>query len=375
MSTSLQKTLKKDFPLISNDTIFRRTFNIGYIKSQKLKNIKNINNTVSLTSLSTESNTKSNLGSHLFSLFNSRNKFYDYKKNFLPHQDKDLSKKSTLLNITDMNQHVLFTNYDSREKSLKNILRKKSNLNTHYTSNTTSRDTKTESFSPLTTDINLVDFDRIMKYSYLITKKNSPIKNEKTKTFPKTPFINGVKKGRNYKSSLNYLLGKNLIFDENSIDKKYKPNLYDFLGEKENIDFSNKNKKLVKSKGEIIKLYKNIKLMKSTFDYLNCTLSRLYNEKRSKEKELKKEEKKLKMSNIYETDVNSKLKKEIIPIDKLCKVRKYFSQKKEKKTKEKRVKILYKNGFLSKSILKPEYALNLKKNLFTSCQRAMNIFE
>ena len=79
--------------------------------------------------------------------------------------------------------------------------------------------------------------------------------------------------------------------------------------------------------------------MKSTFDYLNCTLSRLYNEKRSKEKELKKEEKKLKMSNIYETDVNSKLKKEIIPIDKLCKVRKYFSQKKEKKTKEKRLKI------------------------------------
>ena len=373
MSISLPKDLKKAFPMILNDTIFRRTFNFDGIKSQKLININDKKTVTSLTTLNTESNTKSNLTSQIFRNFNSRNnKFYDYKINFLSHQEKDASKKSTLSNVTDMNHHILLTNIDSRKKFSKNVLRKNNNLNSLYTTYTSSRVAKTESFSPLKTDINYVDFDSIVKYSNLISKapskNNSPKRNEKSKIYCKTPLLNGVKKGRNYKSSLNYLLGKNLIVDENNIDNKYKPNLYNFLGEKEYSSFCKKNKKLVKSKGEIIKILKDVKLMKSMFDYLNFSLGRLYNEKRAKQKELKNEEEKLKITNMYNLDINSKIKNEIVPIDKLCKVQKIFSQKKKDQIKKNNIKILYKNGFLSKSILKPEYTLNLKKNFLTNCQ-------
>lgn len=379
MSTSLPKKLKKTFPIIPNDMIFQRTFNLDGTKSQKLIKVKNKINTASLTSLNTEFNANSNQASYFFSDFNSRNTFFDNKINFLSNQERNLSKKSTFSNITDMNHHVLLTSIDPRKEVAKKVLRKKRILNTHYKSHTSYSINKNESFIPMKTDINLVDFDSIVKYSHLISKEisknNSPIKNEKSKNYCKTPLNNFAKKCKNYKFSLSYLLGKNLIVDENNIDNKYKPNLCDFLGDKEYLNYCKKNKKLVKSKEEIINVCKDVKLMESMVGYLNTSLSKLYNQKRAKIKKLKNEKEKLKIRNMYNKSINSKLKQKMIPIDKLCKVRKYFNQNKKEQSKKNSVKILYKNGFLSKSILKPEYTLNLKKNLLTNYQKILNNLE
>lgn len=171
-------------------------------------------------------------------------------------------------------------------------------------------------------DINLINTEELTKISTLLSSFKSAKKTKRKKNY-------NIKK---YKfNSLLYLINKNTKLKDNEIQNRYRPIIKDFFGKKDYVKFASKSEKFIKPQ-EIKMLYKDTKLIKSIFDYLNDSFSKIrYHQAQINQKIMNELLEKKKKEKYY---YNKKEKEKNLPLEKFFQIKKIIYEQKRDKLKE-----------------------------------------
>ena len=186
------------------------------------------------------------------------NKLTFSPNNTLTYSSTHYNKISQCLLINNRYYDILNTdtipsiNNDHLIKNHRNIFNKSTN---------SLSPTKFKTFSTIHNkfNINLINTDELTKISTLLSSFKSSKKAKNKRNF-------NIKNIRS--NSLLYHLNKNTKLKDSEIQNRYRPIIKEFFGKKDYLKFANKSEKFIKP-DEIKMLYKDTKLIKSIFDYLN----------------------------------------------------------------------------------------------------------
>ena len=190
-------------------------------------------------------------------------------------------------------------------KNSKNIFNKATN---YLVSNKLKAESGNNKFN-----INLINTSELTEISSLLSSFKSPKKEKKIKK---------IKLKNSKFNSLLYYLNKNTKFKENEIQNRYRPIIKEFFGKKDYIKFANKSEKFIRPK-EVKTLYKDTKLIKTIFDYINNSFLKLrYNQAKINHE---------KMIELFEKQKKEKFKnqkeKNIILVDKCLQIKNLIYKK------------------------------------------------
>jgi hypothetical protein len=190
-------------------------------------------------------------------------------------------------------------------KNSKNIFNKATN---YLVSNKLKAESGNNKFN-----INLINTSELTEISSLLSSFKSPKKEKKIKK---------IKLKNSKFNSLLYYLNKNTKFKENEIQNRYRPIIKEFFGKKDYIKFANKSEKFIRPK-EVKTLYKDIKLIKTIFDYINNSFLKIrYNQAKINHE---------KMIELFEKQKKEKFKnqkeKNIILVDKCLQIKNLIYKK------------------------------------------------
>ena len=166
-------------------------------------------------------------------------------------------------------------------------------------------------------NINLINTAELTKISSLLSSLKYPKEDKKIKK--------SNLKNTKYNSLL-YHLNKNTKLKENEMQNRYRPIMKEFFGKKDYLKFSNKSVKFIRPK-ELKTLYKDTKLIKTIFDYLNNSFLKIryHQAKMNQQKmnELLENQKKEKFYRVIKKENN-------LLVDKCFQIKKLIFKKKYK---------------------------------------------
>ena len=161
-------------------------------------------------------------------------------------------------------------------------------------------------------NINLINTGELTQISSLLSSFKTPKKIKKRK-------ISKTSKN-NYKfNSLLYHLNKKTNIKDSQIENRYRPIIKEFFGKDDYLKFSTKSEKFLRPE-ELKMLYKDTRLIKTIFDYLNNTFSNIrYHQAIEDQKKLNEILEKKKQEKYYYNKVEENLN---FPLEKFFKVKK-----------------------------------------------------
>ena len=349
MKLSLRKKISGLVPKINSVNVsnnFKRKTSINYRINIKSNSIKSKG--LTSPSIKTEVN--------YFNYKSPKNTFgYNTEKTEYSSQINDYASKLngnseivplfTNIRINDNNSQKNkneSTKYDSCYSYIFNINKmKKNTINNIHTSSCWYK--KTDDFN----DINKIDMENVIKYSNTFFQSKTPKIKKRRKYFQ----INNKNNTLNNRfNSLNCFIDNYIQIDEDKLWNRYFPKDEDYLNKMDcsRLMMKEKEKKFLTTKEKIKNVFKDTKLIMAMCDYLNSSFAKLKNEKRIKLKTISKEIEEIKKKKKYNKSIEEIKRSNLISKNELFKMNKKF-----KNVFQQQNRMIYKNGYFSKSFFFP----------------------
>ena len=227
--------------------------------------------------------------------------------------------------------------FDSSFKIKSNSISKINNYKSFLT--LSSINSNYESFK----NIHSINMDKIITFTNTAFYSKSP-KFKTILTNNENENIKEQRKTRNNKfNSLECFIDDYMSKENNDI-KKYKTNFRDFFGDSDYEKLIEKEKTYLTEMGKIRLIYKNTRLMKALFDYLNLSLGKIKNKRNQRIKEINKSNEENRKKKKYMQFIEKHMRLNLIPYKDV------FNNNHKNNLKfqfNKRSPLIYKNGYLS----------------------------
>ena len=206
--------------------------------------------------------------------------------------------------------------------------------------------------------INIINYSKISSFFNDHLKTKNDLRNYTAKTEMKVKFSNKLNE---FNSLEKYILKAERNIKE--VKYEYKPNLKEFYMNEELKSYINKSRTMIHAKNDLNSLYRDSHMLNSVCDYVSNALFILKTKKRNIIRKINKDLFKKRVENLHKKILESKMKKDEIPKEKLFKNKILDTRDKIEINPRLKAQMIYKSCYPYNSIRTAFNRINNKNNL------------